>query len=340
MNCRIDSRNDWALRVYLEVTSTPPDESTFITLTKDDANMRHDNSLAKSELKNFRKRLFKNTSNQRKAVNKKLKFEGCGEYGLKSKRPHYHLILMGLNMYSHEYSGSISLSNKKITEMLLRADWTQNKIRNHLKDLLPVEREIYLAWQYQGSIKVLTADYGCIQYVAGHNTKSLTIENSVKKRYQKDDFYEHFQETQLLPFHSVTPGLGFDYIDNVYVPAMQRHNAYPYRHENMIFDKTKPALPLEELDTIKLSINGKKRIQKLPRSLIARIHKRMGGNLHTDEQNFEHAKYNRDELRRNMVQIFGLEHVLTLEAKTTKTVEANQRKAIKANRKYELDASF
>jgi hypothetical protein len=62
-------------------------ESCFVTLTYDDQHLPADNSLDKSHLQNFLKRLRHDTGPG-------LRFFACGEYGEKTSRPHYHVLLL------------------------------------------------------------------------------------------------------------------------------------------------------------------------------------------------------------------------------------------------------
>ncbi len=65
--------------------------SIFLTITYDDDHIPENQSLKKSDLQNFFKRLRKWYYPQR------LKYYATGEYGEKTHRPHYHAIIFGLN---------------------------------------------------------------------------------------------------------------------------------------------------------------------------------------------------------------------------------------------------
>lgn len=103
LNCRIQKRKEWQMRVLHE--SEYYDESLFVTLTYKE--MPKNKSLDKEELKKFFKRLRK------RVYPKKFKYFACGEYGEPSheyikfgriyrsegNRPHYHFIVLGLGHY-------------------------------------------------------------------------------------------------------------------------------------------------------------------------------------------------------------------------------------------------
>lgn len=61
----------------------------FVTLTYDDENLK---DLNKRDLQLFFKRL------RREFPGKRIKYFACGEYGERTLRPHYHMILYGLTL--------------------------------------------------------------------------------------------------------------------------------------------------------------------------------------------------------------------------------------------------
>lgn len=63
--------------------------SSFISLTYNNQNIPKYNSLIPKDLTLFIKKLRK------KLYPKKIRYFACGEYGIKTKRPHYHSIIFG-----------------------------------------------------------------------------------------------------------------------------------------------------------------------------------------------------------------------------------------------------
>ena len=93
--CRKRSANDLAARAIAEtnVSGRPP---LFITLTYDNLFLRYDDetgypTLCKVDLQLFLKRLRSLLDNR--GIEHNLRYFACGEYGSKSKRPHYHMLL-------------------------------------------------------------------------------------------------------------------------------------------------------------------------------------------------------------------------------------------------------
>jgi len=83
--CKLEQSRQWAVRCMHE--KRLHNSSCFVTLTYDDNNLPNGNTLVKSDLQNFLKRL-------RHETGPGLRFFGCGEYGSRTSRPHYHLLLL------------------------------------------------------------------------------------------------------------------------------------------------------------------------------------------------------------------------------------------------------
>ena len=66
------------------------DRNCFLTLTYDDQNVPQDYSVRKREWQLLMKRV-------RKFAGSGVRFFGCGEYGDRGGRPHYHGLLFGLD---------------------------------------------------------------------------------------------------------------------------------------------------------------------------------------------------------------------------------------------------
>lgn len=84
LNCKIAKSKEWAIRCCLE--STQYLHNWFITLTYDELHVPKNGLVSKDEFQRFMKRL-------RKEFGEGIRFFGCGEYGSRSGRPHYHLIV-------------------------------------------------------------------------------------------------------------------------------------------------------------------------------------------------------------------------------------------------------
>lgn len=88
IGCRIDRSQQWATRITHEAQFHT--QKVFLTLTYSEENLPEGGTLVLQHLQLFLKRL-------RKQSGKKIRYFACGEYGDSTDRPHYHIILFGLD---------------------------------------------------------------------------------------------------------------------------------------------------------------------------------------------------------------------------------------------------
>lgn len=84
LGCSITRQRGWILRLTLEQMATR--HSSFVTLTYDDDNLPP--ALMYEHVQGYLKRCRKNSG-------QRIRFFCCGEYGPRTKRPHWHLIMLG-----------------------------------------------------------------------------------------------------------------------------------------------------------------------------------------------------------------------------------------------------
>lgn len=104
--CRIDRREEWTHRIMSEISLH---DGAFLTLTYNDLYLPSGGSLVPNDLTLFLKRFRQNLSRSR-ASGRKIKYYAVGEYGSVGGyldlydtgfgRPHYHLIISGLDPYN------------------------------------------------------------------------------------------------------------------------------------------------------------------------------------------------------------------------------------------------
>lgn len=132
IGCRIDYSRQWAARCMLELEYHK--SAYFVTLTYDDlhvpvsyyADMSTGEAmpamtLRKRDFQLWMKRLRKVFSDQ------KIRFFGCGEYGGKTLRPHYHAILFGLELddlvkYKSSFNGDLYYNSESFNKSWLDKD--------------------------------------------------------------------------------------------------------------------------------------------------------------------------------------------------------------------------
>lgn len=138
--CRIASRREWTIRVMHELTTMG--SGMFVTLTYDDEHLPFnkdwqgvpsiDPTLQKTDLQKYFKRLRKDLGTH------KIKHFSCGEYGDLNQRPHYHSIIMGLDILNDNH------------HEVVKANWNK------------------------GIVDIGNAEFDSVQYVVGYIDKKLS----------------------------------------------------------------------------------------------------------------------------------------------------------------------
>lgn len=95
LGCRTDLATDWAHRAQLEVTQW--EHNSFVTLTYDNAHLPEHGHLRPTDLQKFIKRLRRAKDRQevglQTAPTGPIRYLASGEYGDRTQRPHFHLLL-------------------------------------------------------------------------------------------------------------------------------------------------------------------------------------------------------------------------------------------------------
>lgn len=160
IGCRLDQQLLWSARCQSDYVHYP---STFLTLTYDDYHLNYVNDMAlyptldREQLGRFVDNLrhqVKNLPSLPKGSIKDFSYFGCGEYGDMFHRPHYHILIFGLDY----------IDFKSFYEKL----WPNGQIKS-----LPVA---------QGGIRYVV-DYMC------KNINGLQAENEFDKKGLERPFY-------------------------------------------------------------------------------------------------------------------------------------------------------
>lgn len=89
--CLSNKRQDWAFRLQQEFKFSQ--SALFVTLTYDEKHLRSNRSLCKRDVQLYLKRLRK-----RNGTKSFIRYYAVGEYGTKSNRPHYHILLFNADV--------------------------------------------------------------------------------------------------------------------------------------------------------------------------------------------------------------------------------------------------
>jgi len=130
--CKLEQSRQWAVRCMHE--KRLHDQSCFITLTYDADHLPPGNTLVKADLSNFLKRLRHDTGPG-------LRFFACGEYGEKTNRPHYHVLLLNSDFADKRLIKSGSEYNLYASARLSKL-WTAG---NHALGDVTFESAAYVA---------------------------------------------------------------------------------------------------------------------------------------------------------------------------------------------------
>lgn len=154
MPCRITNRQAWTLRLLLEARLY--EHKYFITLTYNNDHLPGNGTLVKKHLQDYIKRL-------RFSLTNKIRYYAVGEYGDKSNRPHYHMVVFS--------SDSIDLG----TRLLKRGR------------AIFQESVFYKSWNDNGYVDVVpilgyTDQKRIIEYCLAYTVKKLTKIDDVKSR--------------------------------------------------------------------------------------------------------------------------------------------------------------
>lgn len=92
--CKKKKAHEWSMRCLHELSGF--EQNVFITLTYDEQHIPEGQSLRKTDLQKFFKRLRK------RLEERKIRYFACGEYGDQTQRPHYHAIIFGMGLQYEE----------------------------------------------------------------------------------------------------------------------------------------------------------------------------------------------------------------------------------------------
>lgn len=180
--CLMERCQMWSMRCRHEAQSW--DHNCFLTLTYDDDHLPAFGSLDRSHVQKFVKRLRRAVVGVQAAPGsdrRPVRFFGCGEYGTRTRRPHYHLLLFNVRFTDRERYG-----DKTFTSALVSSLWPYG---SHLiGDVTPASAS----------------------YVAGYASKKVFGRVEAERHYEVVDPLtgECFQRVPEFSCMSLKPGIG------------------------------------------------------------------------------------------------------------------------------------
>jgi hypothetical protein len=133
--CRMQQASQWSVRLTNELKTFP--DAIFLTLTYDEDHLPLNNSLNPEHLRQFMKNLrykykgIKSIVMPNGDTQYPIRFWGCGEYGSKSGRAHYHLILFNIKIWDKEPDQKQPISHsgeKQYFSETLQKIWGKGRI--------------------------------------------------------------------------------------------------------------------------------------------------------------------------------------------------------------------
>ena len=218
IGCLEDRAKEWATKCYLE--SLYHDESYFITLTYDDNHLPISNTMTTSkgeifyddgtwnsyiEYEHVRSfiRKVRDWQREKYGING-IKYFGCGEYGGKEGRAHFHIIMFGLHLEPndvrvHEISKDGNVTYK--CEELSKCWVMPNERRGQAEPM--------------GFITVAEVNWQTSRYVAGYVQKKEFKNTKDEYEYftNKEAYYSRRGQTPERLFMSTQGGIGKRYFD-------------------------------------------------------------------------------------------------------------------------------
>lgn len=246
--CRVDKSREWANRLLLEKEYYPDNQCWFITLTYDEDHVPRSSygdpetgeaqpsmTLSKRDLQLFMKRLRKNHVTP-------LRFFACGEYGPQTMRPHYHLIVFGLQLNDCVLYGRGEAGFTYYQSNWLTSQWSLRSAPTRHGSVTCLSADPSYFCTPLGRVIVAPASWQTFAYVARYTTKKLYGAES--------SYYEQFNIIPPFLTMSTHPGIGarwfqdhpevydFDYI-SVATPTGGKKFRPPH-YFDVLFDREDP----------------------------------------------------------------------------------------------------
>jgi len=222
IGCRLERSRQWAVRAMHEANLY--EDNCFLTLTYNDENLPADGSINKRHVQLFLKRLRKKLSPH------KFRYIYAGEYGEKTYRPHYHLIIFNYDFPDKKLHRKSRTGNNLYTSEILDQVWG---LGHGLIGAVTFESAAYVA---RYCLKKVTGKGASAHYETGEIDPETGEVLSVEP--------EFFQA-------SLKPGIGKPFLDKY------KSDIYPHDHVIVRGHKSRPpraydlSLPEEEVSQLK-----------------------------------------------------------------------------------------
>lgn len=245
VGCKLEYSRQWAVRGLHE--KKMHEDSMYLTLTFNDANVPANNSLSRRDMQLFLKRLRKQFPDQ------KLSVMYCGEYGEENGRPHYHLIIFGARYDDLVFLRTSPAGGRLFTSARLERIWPF------------------------GFSSVGSVTFESIAYVARYIVKKITGDQA-RRHYEwiNPDTGEVIDRLPEFFQPSLRPAIGKRFLEKFYTDIFPKGEviirakpASPPRYYKKIFKKHDP-VGYEELQSKLFGIAERRRVDNSPWRLAVR----------------------------------------------------------------------
>lgn len=259
--CRLEYSRVWANRCYLESLDYP-NMTWFVTLSyRDDALVYNEGAnfatLENDAISDFMRKLRDYFGHDIK-----IRYFGCGEYGDRTMRPHYHIIVFGAPL------NDLTIDMPDMSKPLLKSGkYPIFRRKNSNGDYVFFSQAIYDCWQ-KGKIEVENASWNTAAYVSRYVMKK-----------QKGTAKEIYDRLKILPEYlrmSNRPGIGARWLEanktkllrNDYMSVKNKNGVQttrPPRYFEKLMMKDPESLDAALMESNKISriINSNKRYQEI-----------------------------------------------------------------------------
>lgn len=226
IGCRLEHSRQWAMRCMHECQMHK--DNCFITLTYRKSDLPKNSNLEMRDFQLFLKRLRKKFGNG-------IRYFGCGEYGDKFDRPHFHAILFGFDFSDRKHFKKLKSGHVVDTSAILDKLWGK------------------------GYCSVGTATFASAAYVARYVLKKRNGKDSDDHYAIVDKGGNRFVRSKEFSNMSRKPGIGRSYYD--------RYSSEIYFTDSVIFNGREMAPPrfydiLLERDNPELMLDIKRKRKK------------------------------------------------------------------------------
>ena len=193
--CLEQNSKQWAVRLMCEQKYSK--FSYFLTLTYDDLHLPKDGCLKKDDIQHFikllRDRMLKNYGIDN------IRYYLVGEYGSKSRRPHYHIILFNCPLTYEDFKILGIKPKNKFGQLLVG--------KSAGGDLLRSSEFLSDIWNY-GFNQVGSVNFQSCAYVARYCNKKRVL-----SKEEKEILYKKLHLVPEFSLMSKKPGIGLQYFD-------------------------------------------------------------------------------------------------------------------------------